>query len=113
MNIIRGTTPTICANIQNEIDLHDVTQVWFYIAQQKKPKVDKTIDDCEFDYDNRKIIVTLTQEDTLNLKAGEAIFQLRILLADGTALANEGTDADILEVYKQGVITVEEEAQDG
>lgn len=108
MSIIRGTTPTIYANIKNDIDLHDVEQVWFYISQQKKPKVDKTISDCTFDYENRKILVTLTQDDTLNLKAGDAIIQLRILLADGTALANEGTDADILEVYKQGVITVEE-----
>lgn len=112
MSIIRGTTPTICANIKNELDLHDVTQVWFYISQQKKPKVDKTISDCEFDYENRKILVTLTQEDTLNLKAGDAIIQLRILLNDGTALANEGNDEDILEIYKQGVITVEE-AQNG
>lgn len=112
MAIIRGTTPTIAANIKNDIDLHDVVQVWFYISQQKKPKVDKTISDCVFDYENRKILVTLTQDDTLNLKAGEAIIQLRILLNDETALANEGSDEDILEIYKGGVIRVEE-AQDG
>lgn len=108
MSIVRGTTPTICANIKNEIDLHLITQVWFYISQQKKIRVDKTIDDCEFDYENRKILITLSQEDTLNLKAGSAIFQLRVLLENGTALANKGAEEKIFEVYKDGIIAVEE-----
>lgn len=112
MSIIRGTTPTITANIHNEIDLHDVVQVWFYLSQNSKVKVDKTFDDCLFDYTNRKILIRLTQQDTLNLKAGECVVQMRILLNDDTALANEAIDEDILQVYKDGIITVEE-AQNG
>lgn len=112
MSIIRGTTPTIVANIKNDIDLNDMVQVWFYLSQSNKVKVDKDIDDCIIDATNKKIIIKLTQEDTLNLKTGDAIIQLRILLNDGTALANEGSEEDILEIYKGGVISVEE-AQDG
>ena len=112
MSIIRGTTPTICATIKNEIDLRDVVQIWFYISQNNKVKVDKYLDDCTFDFENRQILVTLTQNDTLNLKAGEAILQLRLLLNDDTALANEGMDEEISQIYKDGVITVRE-AQNG
>ena len=41
MELIRGTTPTIEINILTEIDLNQVSEVWVYISQQNKVKVDK------------------------------------------------------------------------
>lgn len=108
MELIRGTTPTIEVIVKDDdIDLHDIIQVWLYISQQKKVKVDKIITDVVFDYDNRIMRVKLDQNDTLELKAGEAIIQIRLLLEDGTALATIASDVSIAEVYKDGEITEE------
>lgn len=109
MELIRGTTPTIIITVQTELDLHQVSEVWIYISQQNKVKVDKKITDVTFDYENRTISLVLSQEDTLELKAGQdSIFQIRLLLLDGTALATIGSKVTVREIYKGGVITPEE-----
>ena len=107
MQLIQGTTPTIEISVQNEIDLHQVSEVWIYVAQQKQVKVDKRITDVTFDYEHRKMSVKLSQDDTLGLKKGEAVFQIRLLLTDGTALATLASEVEVAEVYKDGVITGE------
>lgn len=105
MQLIRGTTPTIVITVQTELDLHQVSQVWIYLSQQNKVKVDKLVSDVEFDYDHRIINVTLSQEDTLALRAGDALFQIRLLLMDNTALATIASTVEVIEVYKDGVIS--------
>lgn len=105
MQIIRGTTPTITVNVLSEIDLTTVTQVWLYISQQNKVKIDKIIEDVTFDTEHRKISVLLSQEDTLALKADiDTLFQIRLLLEDDTALATPASKVKVVEVYKGGVI---------
>ena len=105
MQIIRGTTPTIEITITSELDLTTVTQVWVYIAQQNKVKIDKLISDVSFDPENSKISVLLSQDDTLGLKADiDTLFQIRLLLNDGTALATNASKVKVIEVYKDGVI---------
>lgn len=109
MQLIRGTTPSIEITVQTEIDLHDVAQVWIYISQQGKVKIDKDMSDVvSFDYANNKITVRFSQDDTLGLKAGDALFQMRLLLEDDTALACVAQEVEIIEIYKPGVITEEE-----
>ena len=105
MQLIRGTTPTIVITVQTEIDLHQVSEVWIYISQQNKVRVDKQLEDVTFDYENRKMTVTLSQDDTLALKEGEALFQIRLLLVDGTALATLASKVDVKPVYKPGIIS--------
>lgn len=109
MQIIRGTTPTIEITVKNELDFSTIQQVWVYISQQKKTKVDKLISDVIFDTENSKISVTLSQEDTLGLKANDnanitTLFQIRLLLNDGTALATVAKEVDVIEIYKEGII---------
>lgn len=105
MQIIRGTTPTIDINIVSELDLTTITQVWVYISQQNKVKIDKIITDVTFDTEHRKISVLLSQEDTLGLKADvDTLFQIRLLLNDETALATTASKVKVIEVYKGGVI---------
>lgn len=113
MQLIRGTTPTIIITVQTEIDLHQASEVWIYISQQNKVKVDKQLDDVTFDYEERTMSVTLSQEDTLALKEGEALFQIRLLLMDGTALATLASKVDVKPVYKQGVIVELDELPEG
>ena len=105
MQITRGTTPTIEINVKSEIDFAHIAQVWVYISQMNKVKVDKVIADVSLDAEHSKITVTLSQDDTLGLKAGDAIFQIRLLMDDTTALATKATKITIDEVYKPGVIT--------
>ena len=68
MQIIRGTTPTIEITIKNEMDLTAIQEVWVYISQQNKVKVDKKIEDITIDAEHNKISVRLEQDDTLALK---------------------------------------------
>ena len=105
MQIIRGTTPTIVITIKNEMDLTTIQEVWVYISQQNKVKVDKKIEDVTIDAEHRKISARLEQEDTLALKADQdALFQIRILLTDETALATVASKVAVKQVYKDGVI---------
>lgn len=106
MELIRGTTPTIIISVQTEIDLSEVSAVWVYISQQNKVKVDKELPDVEIDTVNKTMTVTLSQEDTLALKAEtDALFQIRLLMDDGTAFATLASKVAVKEVYKGGVIT--------
>lgn len=109
MQLIRGTTPTIQITVQTEIDLHQVAEVWIYISQQNRVKVDKQLEDVTFNYEERQMSVTLSQDDTLALKEGEAVFQIRLLLQDGTALATIASKVEVKPVYKNGVISEEDE----
>lgn len=105
MEIIRGTTPTIIITVTSELDFTTIQQVWVYISQQNKVKIDKLISDVSFNPEEKKILVTLSQDDTLALKTGsETFFQIRLLLNNGTALATVASKVEVLEIYKGGVI---------
>lgn len=105
MQLTRGTTPTITINVKNEIDLSAITSIWVYISQKNKVVVDKELTDVTIDAEHRVITVRLEQDDTLALKAGEALFQIRLLMSDTTALATTAQKITIIEVYKDGVIS--------
>lgn len=109
MQLIRGTTPTIIITVQTDIDLTQVAEVWIYLSQQNKVKVDKQLEDVSIDTENKTITVTLSQDDTLALKADiDTLFQIRLLLMNGTALATLASKVTVKEVYKGGVISPEE-----
>lgn len=105
MQLTRGTTPTIVITVKSDIDLSAISQIWVYISQQNKVKVDKLISDVTIDAGEKTITVRLEQDDTLALKAGDALFQIRLLMSDDTALATVASKITVLEVYKGGVIS--------
>ena len=105
MEIIRGTTPTIVINVKSEVDFDTVTAIWVYISQMGLVKVDKAITDVTFDKEKMTISLVLSQEDTLGLREGDALFQIRLLLSNDTALATIAEHIRIVEVYKGGVIS--------
>ena len=105
MQIYRGATPTIKINVRSTIDLSDVTALWAYIYQEGSIKVNKELSDVTIDTTNNRITLTLTQQDTLGLKADMgALFQIRLLL-DGVALVSPATNIVVRETYKGGVIS--------
>lgn len=105
MRIIRGTTPTIVINVKSEVDFSTVTSIWVYISQRGLVRVCKEITDVVFDQENMTITLKLSQDDTLGLYEGEALFQIRLLLSAETALATVAERIFIDEVYKGGVIS--------
>lgn len=105
IEFFRGTTPTIIVEVADDIDLLAIASIWLYISQNNKLKVDKNLDDVVIDVENKTITLSLSQDDTLELKKGDAIFQIRCLLFDGSALATYDVVVHVLEVYKGGVIT--------
>lgn len=109
MQIIRGTTPLITANVRSNIDLSAVSEVWAYIYQQGRVIIDKKLSDNQvvINTDYKTIKVQLTQEDTLALRANSgAIFQMRLIMSGTahTALATNGFNVMVREVYKDGII---------
>lgn len=105
MQIIRGTTPTIIINVRSNIDLSQVSDIWVYIYQQGSLVIDKQLTDVTIDSENKKITLALSQADTLALSSDfGALFQVRLLLSGGTALATVATNVVVKEVYKNGII---------
>lgn len=109
MIIRRGSTPTITANIPEDIDLSEVVNCWLYFNQCNKVVVDKLITDIDIDVQNHTITTSLSQEDTLRLKVGTCLIQIRLLLADDTCLPSSEAPVRVLDVYKEGVMSVEPE----
>jgi hypothetical protein len=110
MQIIRGTTPLITANVRSNIDLSAVSEVWAYIYQQGRVIIDKKLSNnqVKINADTKTITVQLNQEDTLALRANSgAIFQMRLIMGStSTALATNGFNVMVREVYKDGIIGV-------
>jgi hypothetical protein len=105
MQIIRGTTPIITANVKSNINLANVTQAWAYIYQQGEIVVDKTASQVVIDAQAKTIRIALTQAETLSLRADVgALFQIRLKLSSGAAFASLAANIAVKEVYKGGVI---------
>lgn len=104
MQIIRGTTPTININVETEIDFSQISNIWVYISQMGLVKVDKVMQDTVLKPEESVISLKLSQDDTLKLVKGDALIQIRLLMADGTALANIADHFTVEEIYKDGVI---------
>jgi len=109
IEITRGTTPTITTHVKNlVIPMDQVKQVWVVFAQDpfKKLKISKEIEDVVLDNEKQTISVLLSQEDTLALKKGEAFFQVKVHMLDGSTLATrDDYKAIIYESYRGGVMS--------
>lgn len=99
--MIRGTTPIHI--FHTDVDL-TTAEVIYVTYTQGTTVVEKTKDDCEVEEDT--VTVHLTQEETLQFKAGgyTANVQIRARYADGTALASNIISIDISRILKNGVI---------
>ena len=106
MQIIRGTTPVITINVRSNVNLSNVSAVWVYIYQGGSVIIDKELTDVTIHAQTNQIVLRLSQEDTLALNAGMgALFQVRLLLSSGLALATPAIGVKVLEVYKDGIIS--------
>lgn len=96
----RGTT---CKHtFRTNVDLTNAT-IYVSYMQNKSIVIEKT--NCDLIIQQRKIIVNLTQEDTLSFKAGQTVScQVRYILEDGTADASNIITISVQDVLKDGEI---------
>lgn len=99
----RGTTPTLYLELETEIDLSDVVEMWVTF---KSPTVEitKTLNEVAFDSETNVITVVLSQDETLQLYNGKADVQVRLRTEDGLAYATDIVDVEIGRILKEGVI---------
>lgn len=99
----RGTTPTIVYNVNSEIDLNSMVQIWA-VFKSKIKEVCKDITELEVDNDKKTVIARLTQEETLQFHDESVETQLRFLSSDGKAYASDITRLKVKNILKGGVI---------
>ena len=98
----RGTTPGLEINV-GDIDLTHVTELWLTLSQHGEVKINLTLEDV--DIDGSTVTCTLTQEETLSLKASPStLLQMRFLMDDGQALATPIVKIPVEAILKEGVI---------
>lgn len=97
----RGTTSKHV--FRTNVDLTEAT-VFVTYQQGKSVIIEKTGNDL--DVQPRKVIVNLTQEDTLSFAANiNATVQIRYILADGTADASNKINISVQDIIKDGEIS--------
>ena len=103
MKITMGTTPTIGLTVK-DFEIAEDDQIHLYFSQKGKMRFKKVTPDVQFE--NGRIITTLTQEDTfkLNAKAGEVKMRFRIINKSGTVYASGEAFADIDDVEDENEV---------
>ena len=102
MEIRRGTTPTICIELPSEIEPENITAAYVTMNQDgqeiEKALEDLTITDSFLSFD-------MTQEETLNFNSLiNGWIQVRLKMADGTALASQKEPLKFLPVIKEDIL---------
>ena len=97
----RGTT---CRHtFRTNVDLTNAT-IYVSYTQSKSIVIEKTNSDIIIQ--QRKVLVELSQEDTLCFKAGQTVScQIRYVLEDGTADASNIITISVQDVLKDGEIS--------
>lgn len=109
--MFRGSTPTLPIEIEGA----DLTEAKLFLTienrAQRKQFTLTSPDNFTVTYDAEKNVtkgeVTLTQEQTLSLKAGPCLAQIRYVFQNGCADATTTTSIGIDDVLMKGVIAYE------
>lgn len=100
-NVIRGTTPRLEFTLP--FDVSQIEKSYITFMQDNTIVLDKTFDDCEAV--ENMLIVNLTQEETLKLKAGKVVeMQIRVRTISGDALASNIIRVNAERILRDGVI---------
>ncbi len=99
--MIRGTTPRLEFTLP--FDVSQIEKSYITFMQDNTIVLDKTFDDCEAV--ENMLIVNLTQEETLKLKAGKVVeMQIRVRTISGDALASNIIRVNAERILRDGVI---------
>ena len=98
--ITRGTTPGNTFMVPIDLTTCEV----LYITYSQVGNVVFEIDLEDITVQSDRLIVKLTQEQTLLLKKGKVLIQIRGRYPDGTAVASDMIETTTEEILKDGVI---------
>ena len=99
--MIRGSTPTHTFNCKIAPDLIHKVRVLY--SQNDVLALKKEDEDCI--KDGQKVIVKLTQEDTLSFKEGKVEIQLRILTPTGDSIPSNIHVVNVSKLLEDEVFT--------
>ncbi len=99
----RGTTPTLIYNINSNLDLNGMLQIWVTL---KTLMYEKTFskDDIIVNNENKTLTIELSQEDTLNFYGSNVETQVRFLDSNRKAYASNIKKIILDNILKEGVI---------
>lgn len=97
----RGTTPTHTFQLPDHPG--DLAEVKIIYAQNEKVILTKKKSDCSIS--GKTVSVTLTQEETLKFSACYPCqIQVRVLVADGVAMASDVIEIKVYPILDNGVL---------
>lgn len=99
--MIRGTTPRLEFTLPFDVD--QIADAYVTLSQQFGAVIEKRLEECESE--GNKLIVRLTQAETLRLKAGRTTeIQIRVRMRSNDALASNIICVNTDRILKDGVI---------
>lgn len=101
----RGTTAVITLNITTTLDLNSISNlsVTFESKNGTKQRI-YGLNDVAIDEENHKIIVSMSQEDTLMFSVGKIRVQLKLKLNNGKVYASNIKETTMNEILDERVI---------
>lgn len=97
----RGTTPTF--EFKLPVDVETITALAVTFRQPGGMPIEKTLDDCELSKDT--VSVTLSEQETLSLKANGFALEIQIRCAIGDArLASQIWQVSVGRILKDGAL---------
>ena len=101
--MIRGTTPTLCFKTPYEADMVESGYITF--TMRGDITLDVPLSDESVSIGDNVISLTLTQSQTLSFDSqATTLVQLRLVLADKTAVASNIVNVPVGKVLKDGEI---------
>lgn len=105
--MFRGTTPTFIFELDTDLDLTELSQVWVTIRDVLGRPFNWDISRVTIDNEHKRISLTLTQQETLQMIPGVGHVQIRMLMSGNVALTTFAEKILINPILKEGVITSE------
>lgn len=103
--MIRGTTPTLRIKIKSDIDLEQMKDIWVTVKNNIFEVTYKLSNNqIDIEKEEKRLLIKMSQEDTLNFSAGKVKIQVRFLDSMDTAFATKIAERDIGAVLKEGII---------
>lgn len=105
----RGTTPTFTLQLNSDLDLTSMEQIWVTF-KNKSAEVTYEKDDVAVDAETSTITITMSQEDTLKFQTcgvlqGKVEVQVRLLDDGHIAYASNVKEVNLYRILKEGVIS--------
>lgn len=101
----RGTTPQIKLKLDADIDFSDVVALWVtFKSCNASVTITKTLEEVTIFDEANEIRVDLTQEETLELKKGPVMVQVRFRNLSDKAYATSIAKFSLENSLKEGVI---------